>query len=117
MRRIYICFPEGNYKVLTLSYDDGKITDRRLVDILNQNGIKGTFHLNSGYLGEKEGHSLPYITKEEAVSLYRGHEIASHRISGPGIFLSEWGARSKAARPSAKLRNCVWKDDKEHPSF
>ena len=62
MKRIYICFPEGNYKALTLSYDDGKITDRRLIDILNQNGIRGTFHLNSEYLGETEGHSLPYIT-------------------------------------------------------
>ena len=51
-------------------------------------------------------------------------EILSDRrileeISGYPVrdFLSEGGARSKAARPSAKLRNCVWKDDKEHPSF
>ncbi len=83
MKRIYICFPEGNYKALTLSYDDGKITDRRLIDILNQNGIRGTFHLNSEYLGQTEGHSLPYITKEDAGKLYCGHEIASHTSTHP----------------------------------
>ena len=28
MRKIYICFPEGKHKVLTMSYDDGKLEDR-----------------------------------------------------------------------------------------
>lgn len=83
MRRIYTCFPEGRFKALTLSYDDGKITDRRLIDILNQNGLKGTFHLNSGYFGETKGHRVPYITREEAADLYRGHEIASHTSTHP----------------------------------
>ena len=27
----YICFPEGKHKVLTMSYDDGRLEDRRLV--------------------------------------------------------------------------------------
>ena len=44
----YICFPGGRHKVLTLSYDDGRLEDRRLVKIMNENGIRGTFHLNSG---------------------------------------------------------------------
>ena len=48
MNRIYCCFPGGKHKALTLSYDDGRTQDRRLVDIFNRNGIKGTFHLNSG---------------------------------------------------------------------
>ena len=47
MKNIYICFPGGKHKVLTMSYDDGKIDDYRLVSIFNKNGIKGTFHLNS----------------------------------------------------------------------
>ena len=47
MKNIYICFPGGKHKVLTMSYDDGKIDDYRLVSIFNENGIKGTFHLNS----------------------------------------------------------------------
>ena len=44
MKVIYICFPEGKHKVLTMSYDDGKLADRRLVSIFNHYGIKGTFH-------------------------------------------------------------------------
>ena len=39
---IYTCFPGGKHKVLTMSYDDGKLEDRRLVSIFNKYGIKGT---------------------------------------------------------------------------
>ena len=42
MNRIYKCFPGGKFKVLTLSYDDGKLEDKRLVDIFNKNGIRAT---------------------------------------------------------------------------
>ena len=45
---IYTCFPGGKHKVLTMSYDDGKLEDRRLISIFNKYGIKCTFHLNSG---------------------------------------------------------------------
>ena len=44
---IYTCFPGGKHKVLTMSYDDGKLEDRRLISIFNKYGIKGTFHLDS----------------------------------------------------------------------
>lgn len=70
-------YPQGKAKALTLSYDDGQIYDRRLVEIFNQNGLKGTFHLNSGKLGfdnEWDHH----VTKEEIVKLYAGHEVACH---------------------------------------
>ena len=40
MNRVYACFPGGKHKALTLSYDDGKTQDRRLVDIFNRNGIE-----------------------------------------------------------------------------
>ena len=46
MKVIYKCFPEGKFKVLTMSYDDGREPDKKLIDIFNNNGIKGTFHLN-----------------------------------------------------------------------
>lgn len=29
----FICFPGGKHKVLTMSYDDGRLEDRRLVSI------------------------------------------------------------------------------------
>ena len=41
-------FPNGLRKALTLSYDDGVEQDVRLMDILDQHGIRCTFNLNSG---------------------------------------------------------------------
>ena len=51
MAKILMCFPEGRHKALTMSYDDGRFADRRLVDTFNRYGLKGTFHINSGLLG------------------------------------------------------------------
>ena len=45
---IYTCFPGGRHKVLTMSYDDGRQEDYRLVELFNKHGIKGTFNLNAG---------------------------------------------------------------------
>ena len=67
MKRVYQCFPGGKHKALTLSYDDGRSQDRRLVSLFNQYGLRGTFHLNSGLMDE--GHVQP----EEIPSLYQGH--------------------------------------------
>ena len=44
-------YPGGKPGALTLSYDDGREYDRRLVEIMNRYGLKGTFHLNSANLG------------------------------------------------------------------
>ncbi|MGL5434923.1 MAG: hypothetical protein ACRDBO_05900 [Lachnospiraceae bacterium] len=52
MNTIYTCFPNGKHKVLTMSCDDGRMEDYHLLDIFNKNGIKGTFHLNSGVIRE-----------------------------------------------------------------
>ena len=56
---VYTCFPGGKHKVLTMSYDDGRLEDRRLVEIFNRNGIRGTFNLNAGLIREDR------IPKEE----------------------------------------------------
>ena len=50
--KVYTCFPGGKAKALTMSYDDGKVQDRRLIDIFNKYGIKGTFNLNYGLVGD-----------------------------------------------------------------
>ncbi|MTI59691.1 MAG: polysaccharide deacetylase [Firmicutes bacterium] len=71
-------YPEGKKKALTMSYDDGQIYDRKLVEIFNRYGIKGTFHLNSGKLD-----SGPYLTSSEISSLFKGHEIAVHSLNHP----------------------------------
>ncbi|NMA82332.1 MAG: polysaccharide deacetylase family protein [Epulopiscium sp.] len=80
MKKIIKCFPGGKHKVLTMSYDDGKIADRRLVEIFNHYGIKGTFHINSGLLGETDR-----LTEEEVVELYRGHEVSVHTVTHPTL--------------------------------
>ena len=76
----YITFPEGRSKALTMSYDDGREQDKRLVELFNKFGIKGTFHLNSGWMDE----DLVKM-RSEAVKLYEGHEIATHSLTHPTL--------------------------------
>jgi hypothetical protein len=71
-------FSEGKTKALTMSYDDGHIHDRRLVSIFNEYGIKGTFHLNSGCLGNS-----CCISEDEVEKLYEGHEVSAHTKTHP----------------------------------
>ncbi len=76
MRYVY---PEGKRKALTFSYDDGQIYDRKLVEILNRHGLKGTFHLNSGTLAQDRNHHI-FIAADEVAELYAGHEVAVHGV-------------------------------------
>lgn len=80
MPKIYKCFPGGKFKALTLSYDDGKLTDRRLVALFNRYGLKATFHLNSGLMDQPER-----IPASEIRELYQGHEVAAHTLNHPTI--------------------------------
>ena len=79
LKNIYTCFPGGKHKALTMSYDDGRLSDRKLVELFNQYGIKGTFHLNSGLEDEER------IPSHEWAKLYQGHEIACHTVLHPTI--------------------------------
>ena len=80
MVKVVMTFPEGRHKVLTMSYDDGKAADRRLVDLFNRYGIKGTFHLNSGLFGT--GDRIP---ENDVAALYKEHEISAHTLTHPTI--------------------------------
>lgn len=84
MKTIYICFPGGRHKALTLSYDDGRQEDRRLIGLLNHYGFKGTFHLNSGF-ADGADRIENRIPPEEWRSVYQGHEIACHTVTHPTI--------------------------------
>ncbi len=55
MKRYYVSYPNGKSKALTFSYDDGMKHDRRLVELFNRYGLKGTFHLNGGLFPEETG--------------------------------------------------------------
>lgn len=67
-------YPEGKLKALTFSYDDGVVHDRRLIEIFNRHGMKGTFNLNSGLQDKSE----LKISLKELNAVYAGHEIACH---------------------------------------
>ncbi len=81
MNTVISCFPGGKNKCLTMSYDDGVWQDKRLIDIFNRNGIKGTFHLNSAMLGKAER----YLKPDEVLNVYRGHEVSCHTATHPCI--------------------------------
>ena len=78
MRILSNSYPDGKRRALTMSYDDGQRFDRQLVHIFNETGLKGSFHLNSGYLGDAN-----HVTLEELPELYRGHEISVHTVTHP----------------------------------
>jgi len=83
-------WPGGKSRAFTMSYDDGTIHDRRLVEIVNRHGLKCTFNLNSGFFGlERTGFGdldISVIPEEEAATLYEGQEVAGHGLyhAGPG---------------------------------
>ncbi len=79
MRVIYTCFPGWKHKALTMSYDDGRPEDRRLVSMFNEYGVKGTFNINSMLTRDDR------IPAGEWKKLYEGHEVACHTATHPTI--------------------------------
>ena len=85
MASIFMRFPGGRSKALTLSYDDGVRQDRRLIDIMKKNGLKGTFNISSGLYAPQEGANGNHLTRQEALDLYlnSGMEVAVHGLNHP----------------------------------
>ena len=81
----------GKMKALTFSYDDGVDQDKRLIELFNQYGLKGTFNLNSDLLGRREdtltilgrtvGHGKVFAS--DVRHIYDGHEVAVHTLTHP----------------------------------
>ncbi len=94
---ITFLYPQGKTKALTLSYDDGAIHDRRLVEIFNKHGLKGTFHLNSAFIS---GGDPNYITAQELQELYAGHEVACHAAHHPYL----------TKLPTGEVMREIWED-------
>ncbi len=69
---------DGKPFALTMSYDDGTIHDRRLVETFNKYGIRGSFHLNSSRLFSGNA-----VTFDEVKTLYQGHEVSCHTVNHP----------------------------------
>ena len=70
---LYNSYPDGLNKAVTLSFDDGKQTDRDVVALINKYGMKGTFNLVPQWL-DTDG----YLTSAEIGELFSGHEVAAH---------------------------------------
>lgn len=90
MVKIQGIFPQGRKKALTLSYDDGVMQDKRLVEIFNKYGLKATFNLNSGIQSEENqwinnGIIIKRINKADILDLYAGHEVAIHSLTHPHL--------------------------------
>jgi len=74
----YDLFPGANHRCITMSYDDGRDFDIRLAQIFRENGLKGTFHLNSARF-DKPG----VVKTEELKEIYAGHEVSCHMVTHP----------------------------------
>lgn len=82
----------GKLKAVTFSFDDGVTQDKRLIEILNKYGLKGTFNLNSSFLGmegelDRNDHIVrhdknPY---DKIAEIYAGHEVAAHTLTHPNL--------------------------------
>ena len=79
-------------KAVTFSYDDGVTQDKRLIEIFNRYGLKGTFNINSELLGKDGcltygGKSVSHnkVSPDEVQELYKGHEIAVHTLTHPHL--------------------------------
>lgn len=78
---------DGKKKAVTFSYDDGVTQDRRLVKMMNDYGVKGTFNLNSGIQSyanvwqHPQGLMIHRMNVEGLKELYQGHELAVHCLT------------------------------------
>ena len=84
----------GKLKAVTFSIDDGCASDKRIVEIFNKYGIKGTFNINSGLLNtefvirNEKGvvvETIPKIKAYEIKDVYAGHEVAAHTCTHPNL--------------------------------
>ena len=115
-------------KYFTLSFDDGLEQDKRIIALMKQYGLKGTFNLNSGLFGQRgevmglgsfsfrdceEGvrHRWPFsyvphnrIPEDEILQVYEGMEIASHGFRHePLKKLDEQGLRDSVGKDKENL--------------
>lgn len=76
MKYRFLRFPGGKPKAVTFSYDDGCRDDIETARIFAEYGVKGTFNINSGYMGKSNWYLNADEIKEHIVN--RGFEIAVH---------------------------------------
>ena len=84
MKRIEtVYWPGGCERAVTLSFDDGRTEDYRLVEMFNKYGLKATFHLCIPELLQKIIGDATLVDAADYAALYRGHEISCHMAHHP----------------------------------
>lgn len=96
MNSRFLRFPGGKAKVVTLSYDDGVVADKRLMEIMKKNGLKGTFNISYGCFTREENipnrEKIPgRLSYNEAKALYvdDDFEIACHGYNHPHLAMCD----------------------------
>ncbi len=64
---VFMRFPEGKYKAVTGTFDDGSNQDKWLVARLLERGMKGTFNLNMGLLPDKRSDEFDFDSLDERI--------------------------------------------------
>lgn len=77
MSYLFLRFPGFKRKAVSLSYDDCVEADRKMIEVMTANGLKGTFNVNSGLFACGK-----HLTAEEVAALYfpSGNEINVHGL-------------------------------------
>lgn len=88
-------WPEGKWKALIMSYDDGPAADTQMVRLFNDNGIKGTFNLSSSFLNRTD-----FLASSQVADLFDDHEVANHSVNHPYL------AQLDTTGIKNELRNC-----------
>lgn len=91
------CFKnQSKMKAVTFSFDDGIVQDYRMIELLDQYGLKATFNLSSELLGHPDvlmqrGHRVCHykIPADKVKATYEGHEVAVHGCTHPRLELLE----------------------------
>ena len=85
-------FPGGKKKAFTMSYDDGVTQDEQLIALMERYGIRGTFNLNPGLMGDNDwlvqggtGVNHNKFSKDKIAEIYKNQEIAVHSMTHPDL--------------------------------
>ena len=79
---IKLTYPDGKLKAAIFSFDDladyHYLSDKHLLDIFNEHGIKSAFNMITSLVSEGG-------LAEKNIGLFEGHEIASHSVTHPHL--------------------------------
>ena len=74
----------------TTSWDDGHVLDRKLAELLDRHGVRGTFYVSQSYpdIGE-------LLSEEDIRELSVRHEVGAHTLTHPNLTTLEGRVRNE----------------------